>query len=380
MYKFLLVLLCLCSCSPKEDSNHLYIYTWFDIIPNEIIQQFQDETGIKVTTDYYDTNQVMEASLMTKKSGYDIVTPSMWPYAERQIKNRMFQKLDKSKLPNFKNIDQVILNYVEPDDPGHIYATPYYWGVAGIAYNKRLIAEIMPDAPLDSWAMLFDPVVLEKFAPYGICLLDDPTEIFMALETYLGLNRDDWSAENTDKALKHLIKIKRYIKKFVSSQGKNDLAKGDAAIIHSYTSDVEGARRMAEQSKTDVEIGFIIPKEGARIWVDCLAIPVDAHNVDNAHKFINFMLRSDIAAKVTNITHFANAVKSSEPYLDKGIKENNLIYPDEKLRDKLYTTRPMPREFEKLLNRRLTQIMTDDKDNGNVKINKDSINSYDAKK
>ena len=367
------------SCISRDDNKQLFIYAWYGIIPEEVIAQFEAETGIKVTLDYYDANQILEARLLTKKTGYDIVMPSAWPYGARQLQHGLFHKLDKSLLPNFVNIDPFLLKHMEPSDPGHMYVVPYLWGVTGIAYNKQKVAQIMPDAPLDSWALIMEPEVLKKFASLGVCLLDDPTEIFVALQMYLGFNHDDWSAVSMDRALAQLAKIKPYIQKFVGSQGINDLAKGDAVIIQNYTSDVENAQDLARQSKTGIEVGFIVPKEGARIWVDVFAIPIDSHHPDNAHKFINFMMRGDVAAKVTNMRKVANANLASTPFLSPGIMDNPLIYPADSLKSRLRTPQAIPREYEKLLNRKLIQIMTGTLDSANLGPDKRSVDN-DGKK
>ncbi len=333
------------------------IYNWSDYIAEGVIEKFEQQTGIKVNYDVFDSNEILEAKLLTGGTGYDIVVPSA-SFLERQIKAGLFQKLDKSKLPNLKNLDETIMQAVQMADPNNEYSIVYMWGTTGIGYNVKMIEERMENAPTNSWELIFNPEILAKFADCGVSLLDAPDELIPAALIYLGLN--PLSEDEADlQAAEQLIKnIRPLIRSFNNSQYISDLANGDICIAHGYSGDILQARDRADEAENDIEINYSIPKEGAIIWFDMMAIPVDAPNPQNALKFMNYIMQPEIAAEITNYVWYANANQASYDLIDEEIINDKSIYPPKEIKAKLVATRSYSLEFDRLLTRAWTRIKT----------------------
>lgn len=337
--------------------NVVNVYNWSDYIAEDTIAKFEAETGIKVNYDVYDSNEILEAKLLAGHSGYDVVVPSA-SFLERQIKAGLFMKLDKSKLPNLKNMDPELMDAVAKHDPGNEHAVVYMWGTTGFGYNEDEIKKRMPDAPVDSWDMIFNPDVVKKFADCGVSLLDAPEEVIPAALNYLGLDPNSEDPGDLDKAVALIEKIRPYIRYFHSSQYINDLANGDTCLAHGYNGDVLQARDRADEAKNGVHIKYTIPKEGAVIWFDMLAVPADAPHPDNALKFINFIMQPQITADISNYVWYANANKAAYDLVDPEIKNDPGIYPPEEVKKKLFSTISHSARYERLLTRAWTRIKT----------------------
>src|ERR1700730_5999236 len=261
----------------------LHICNWSDYIAPDTIPKFEAETGIRVTYDGYDGNEVLEAKLLSGRSGYDVVVPSASPFMARQIAAGVYRTLDRSKLPNWQNLDPRILDLVAAADPENAHGAPYLWSFTGIGYNEtQLHAALGEAARGDSFALIFDPAVATKLAPCRISLLDTPQEVFSAALAYLGLDPKSRDLSDLDKALAVLEKVRPYIRKFHSSQYINDLANGDLCVAFGYSGDVVQARDRAREAGNEVHIGFRVPKEGAQMAVDMLGVPADAPHPENA--------------------------------------------------------------------------------------------------
>ncbi len=261
----------------------LNIYNWSDYIAPDTVEKFTAETGIKVNYDVYDSNEVLEAKLLAGKSGYDLVVPSATPFLARQIKAKAYRKLDKAKLRNYDNLDKQILASQTIADPGNTYGVPYLWGTTGFGYNVAKIKAALGDkAPLDSIAMIFDPEIAKKLAPCGLSVLDSALDVFPAALAYLGRNPTSKDPTDLEAAVGVVSKIRPYVKKFHSSQYINDLANGDLCISLGYSGDIVQARTRAAEAKNGVEIAYSIPKEGAQLSTDMMAIPASAAHPDNA--------------------------------------------------------------------------------------------------
>lgn len=338
------------------EEKKLYIYTWYEFLPQSAVEKFEKETGIKVVLDYYDSNETLEAQLLTKNSGYDIVFPTAWPYLARQIKSGLYQELDKSKLTNLSHLDKDILELLEKADPGLKYAVPYFWGLTGIGYNIDEIQKIMPDAPVDSWAILFDPKLVSKFSACGVYLLDDALDVFSAALVYLGLPSDSNNPDHLKQAYDLLLTIRPYIRRFDTYRAMTDLANGEACVAQNWSGDIAISRQRAREAQKGVRIGFAIPKEGTAFWVDSMVIPIDAPNPENAHKFINFILRPEVIADITNELEYANANIDSLPYVDEKLKHDSVVYPPKKYLKSAYTSTAQSREHERRLNRLMMQL------------------------
>jgi putrescine transport system substrate-binding protein len=333
------------------------VYNWSDYIDESILEDFTKETGIKVVYDVYDSNEILETKLLAGGSGYDVVVPSA-EFLGRQIQAGVFQKLDKSKLPNLVNVWPEIAARVADYDPDNAYSVNYMWGTTGIGYNVAKIKERMPDAPVDSWDMIFKPEIIAKFKDCGIHILDAPADIFAAALHYLGLDPNTHDPGDIEKATALLQSIRPYVLKFHSSEYINALANGDICLAVGYSGDVLQARDRAAEAGQGVEVAYSIPKEGALMWFDQMAIPADAPHPDEAHAFINFMLRPESAAKASNFVFYANGNKASQPLINKEVIEDTAIYPDQATVEKLYTRQPYDPKTQRLVTRAWTTITT----------------------
>jgi putrescine transport system substrate-binding protein len=333
------------------------VYNWSDYVGEGVLDDFTKETGIKVVYDTYDSMEMMETKLLAGGSGYDIIVPTDRNLA-RLIQAGVVQKLDKSKIPNLANQWDAIAKRLENYDPGLEHATNYMWGTTGIGYNVDKIKAAMPDAPLDSWAMIFDPNVVSKFKDCGIHLLDSADDILPAALNYLGLNPDSKDPGELQKAGDLLKSIRPSIQKFHSSEYINALANGDICLAVGYSGDILQARNRATEAKNGVNIGYSIPKEGALIWLDSFAIPADAPHPENAHKFIDFMLRPDIAARNSNYVAYANGNRASQEKLDEAVIKDPSIYPPAETFAKLYTTTPNDPRVQREVTRVWTEVTT----------------------
>uniref|UniRef100_UPI003BAC8513 polyamine ABC transporter substrate-binding protein n=1 Tax=Stappia sp. TaxID=1870903 RepID=UPI003BAC8513 len=313
------------------------VYNWSDYIDESILEDFTKETGIKVVYDVFDSNEMLETKLLAGGTGYDVVVPT-GTFLGRQIQAGVFQKLDKSKLPNIDNLWPQIMQRIEKFDPGNEHAINYMWGTTGIGYNVEKIKERMPDAPVDSWDMVFDPEIAAKFADCGIHFLDTADEIFPAALNYLGLDPDSSDPEDFAKATELLLKVRPYIQKFHSSEYINALANGDICIAIGWSGDVLQARDRAAEANNGVTVAYSIPKEGAMMWFDNMAIPADAPHVEEAHAFLNYIMKPEVIAKATDYVFYANGNKASQEFVSKDVLDDPAIYPPQSTIDKLFST------------------------------------------
>ncbi|MFH1806410.1 MAG: polyamine ABC transporter substrate-binding protein [Pseudomonadota bacterium] len=332
------------SASAQEVLN---IYNWSDYIGEETVANFEAEYGVKVNYDVYDSNQVVEAKLLAGNSGYDLVVPTLAD-AKRLIEGGIFQKIDKSKLENYGNLDPVILKQTAKDDPENAYAVPYLWGTNGYGYNVAKVKELLgDDAPVDSWALIFDPKYAEPLSKCGLTLLDDPGEIVPLVNFYLGNVTDGApTSESIATAMAELEKIRPFITYFHSSQYINDLANGNVCVSVGWSGDVGQASTRAAEAENGVELEYVIPKEGTLIWFDMMMIPADAPNPDLAHKFIDYILRADVGADLVNYVEYAGPNLAAMDLISDEIKENPGIFPSQEVKERLRSkVEPGPREL-----------------------------------
>ncbi len=336
----------------------LNIYCWYEYIPKALIAQFEQETGIKVKIDYYDNNQNLEIHLLTRSTGYDIVFPSSHPYMARQVKKGLYQKLDKSKLPNLRHLDPRILKFLETADPNHEFAVPYLWGITGIAYNANRLKEIMPNAPTDSWAILYREEIVKQFAPHGVYLLDEAIDVFTTSLAYLGLDPHSEEKASWQQAFNSLKTIRPFIRRFDSHRGHQDLINGEVVLIQSWSGDIALARLRAREAGKNIPIAFSVPIEGSSIAIDVMAIPQNAPNPDAAHQFINFVMRPEIIAMATNELGYSNANKDSRPFVDDFLRNDPNIFPDDHIFKRLfiYTTHSLKQY--RYINRLMLKLKT----------------------
>jgi putrescine transport system substrate-binding protein len=304
------------------------VYNWSDYVTEEALKQFTKESGIKVIYDVYDNNEVLEAKLLAGKSGYDVIFPSARPFAAQQIKAGIYQKLDRSKLTNFKSMDPLLMGSLAGIDPGNQFVLPYMWGPTGIGVNvKKVQALLGANVPLDSWALLFDPLISAKLKSCGIAILDDDTEALGAAFIYLGRPAKSGAKADLDAAAALFAKIRPNIRYFHSSRYIDDLANGEICITLGYSGDVLQARDRAREAKNGQEIRFVIPSQGAIRNIDVMAIPKDATHVAEAHAFINFLMTPSVIAGITNKIRYPNGNKDSLPLLSADIRNDPGLYP-----------------------------------------------------
>ena len=344
--------------SARAQEQIVNVYNWSDYIEPTILEDFTKETGIKVRYDTFDSNDTLETKLLAGKSGYDVVVPTGF-FLERQIKAGVFQKLDKSKLPNLVNIWPEIAERLSVHDPGNLYAVNYMWGTTGLGYNVAKAREILgPDAQIDSWDVVFKPEILAKLKSCGVYLLDSADDILPAALKYLGYDPNSRKEAELQKAADLITKIRPFVRKFHSSEYLNALASGEICFAVGFSGDVKQAQKRAAEAKNGVEIAYAIPKEGAQLWFDNLAIPKDAKHVAQAHAFIDYLQKPEVAAKNSNFISYANGNLASQKFLDKAVLEDKTIYPDEATMSRLYTIKVYDAATQRLMNRLWTRIKT----------------------
>jgi putrescine transport system substrate-binding protein len=322
------------AAKPAGGAKDLNLYIWSDYLAADTLSNFEKQFGIKVHPAYYDTNETLETKLLAGNSGFDIVVPTA-SYFERQIKAGAYLVLDKSKLPNLQNMDPQLMSRVASNDPGNAHGVIYLWGSNGIGYNEKMVKALMPNAPLDSWRLVFDPEVAAKVAKCGITLLDSPAEMVRAVYSYLGKDPNSQSAEDLAQAEAVLLKIRPYIRNFSSSEYIEALANGDLCISVGYNGDVMQARDRAREANKGIDIKYVVPKEGSILWFDMLAIPKDAPDPDSAYAFMNYMMTPQVIADVSNFKRYANANLASQPLVLPAVKDDPGIYPTPEQRQKL---------------------------------------------
>ena len=357
----LFVCAALCSAAPTFAANGeqvVNVYNWTDYIAPKVLKQFQKETGIRVQYDTYDSNEVLESKLLVTGSGYDVVFPTARPYADKHLKHNVYLALDRSQVPNLKNLDPAIMHSLQDIDPGNKHVVPYTWGTTGIGYNRdKVIKRLGANAPLNTWALLFDPKNAAKLKDCGVAILDDGEEALHAMLIYLGRDPNSAKPEDLAAAVAGYKSIHPYIKYFHSSQYINDLAGGDICIAMGYSGDVVQARNRALEAKNNVQhVAYAHPKEGSILWVDLMAIPKDAPHAANAYKFVNFLLRGDVMASISNEIGYANANGAALPLLKADIRDDPVIYPNNAIRSHLRTARSLTPEEKRARTRAFTRI------------------------
>jgi putrescine transport system substrate-binding protein len=343
---------------PAQQSRVVNFYNWSDYIDPTVLDDFSKATGIKVRYDTFDSNDTLEAKLLAGKSGYDVVVPTGY-FLARQITAGVFQKLDKSKLPNLVNAWPEIARRLAGYDPGNQYAVNYMWGTTGIGYNVKAASEALgPNTAIDSWDEVFDPDKIARFKACGIHLLDSSDDIMPAALHYLHLDPNSSDPGDLQKATDVLLKIRPYVRKFHSSEYLNALATGEICFVVGFSGDIKQAQKRAAQGKGGTAIGYAIPKEGAQLWFDNLAIPKDAPDVAEAHALIDYLQKPEVAAKNSNFVSYANGNLASQKFIDKAILDDRAIYPDPATMAKLYTITAHDQKIQRLINRLWTRIKT----------------------
>ncbi len=337
-------------------AEEVRVYNWSDYIDEALLAKFQEETGIKLIYDVFDSNDVLETKMLAGKSGYDVVVPS-GTFLQRQITAGAFQKLDKSKLPNMANMWDVVEDRTAKYDPDNAHSINYMWGTTGIGVNVGKVQEILgEDAPIGSLDLIFKPENIEKLAACGVHILDAADEMIPAALAYLGEDPNSHDKDVIAKAEPIFTAIAPHVQKFHSSEYINGLANGDICVALGWSGDILQARDRAWEAENGVEIAYNAPSEGAMMWFDQMAIPVDAPNPEAAHTFLNFIMDAQNMADASNYVYYANGNKASQPLLEDDVIGDPAIYPDEATMQNLYTTTPYPPKVQRVVTRMWTKI------------------------
>ena len=335
----------------------LNVDNWSDYIQPSVVADFEKEYGIRVNYDVFDSNEILETKLLTGHTNYDVVVPS-GAFLERQIQADIYQKLDKALLPNLKNVDPDVARGTAVYDPDNRYNVDYMWITSGVGYNTAEIRRRMPDAPVDSWRMLFDPAIVARFQDCGVSILDAPSEVVATVLLVLGRNPNSNSPADLKEAEKALHAIRPYVRYVDSSRYIDNLANGDICLAMGWSGDVKQGHDRSLEAGKGVDLAYTIPREGAISNYDVLAIPADAPHVRNAHLFINFLLRPDIAARNSNLIKYANALRPDIQPLDPAVRNDPGVYPPAAVRARLTPERARPPDFQRLLTRMWTRFKT----------------------
>jgi putrescine transport system substrate-binding protein len=342
----------------RAQQRTVNFYNWSSYMAPGVLEDFSKETGIKVVYDTFDANETLETRLLAGKSGYDVVVPTAY-FLQRQIAANVFQKLDKSKLPNLANAWDVVTKRLAVYDPGNQYAANYMWGTTGIGYNVKTIQAILgPGAVIDSWDIVFRPENIAKFKDCGIHMLDSATDILPAALNYLGLDPNSTKTSDIEKAADLVASIRPNVRKFHSSEYLNALATGEICLVVGWSGDIMQARSRAAEANSAIEIGYAIPKQGAQMFFDNLAIPADAKNVAEAHELINYLYRPDVAAKNSDFLSYANGNLASQKLISAKIINDKTIYPDEATEKRLFIITARDQATQRAVNRLWTRIKT----------------------
>jgi putrescine transport system substrate-binding protein len=322
------------AAAAKSNAKVLNLFIWADYTAPDTIANFEKLTGIKVNVAFYDSNEDLETKLLAGSSGYDVVVPSA-SFFERQIKAGIYLPLDKSKLPNLSNMDPALMARTTANDPGNAHGVIYMWGTIGIGYNEKMIRALLPDSPVDSWRLVFDPAVVAKVSKCGINFLDSPAEMMRVVYSYLGKDPNSDKPEDLAAAEKVLAAVRPYIRNISTADYIEALANGDLCIAVGYNGDLLQSRDRAHDANKGIDIAYTTPKEGTILWFDNLAIPKDAPHPGNAHTFLNYIMTAQVAADITNFKRFANGNLASRPLLLPDVKADPGIYPTEEIMARL---------------------------------------------
>lgn len=351
----LVTALCL-AATPVTAEDVVNIYNWADYFGETTLDDFQAETGITVNYDTFDSNEMLEAKILAGGSGYDVIYPAMQPFFERMVAAGFLAPLDPTLIPNLDNLDPALMEIIATVDPGNRHGAIFQWGTSGIAYNADMVAERMPDAPVDSFALLFEPDILETFADCGISFIDSPTDVFPVIIHYLGGDPNAFSDSDLEAATERLLALRPHIRKFHNTQLIDDLANGEICLALGWSTDVAQAAYRVEEAGIERDLRFVIPSEGTMVWFDMMAIPADAPNPAAAHAFINFLLRPETMAGIGNLVGQANAVPASIPLIDEAITSDPNIFPPPAVMERLFIGHTPDQAYERQRSRAWTRV------------------------
>ncbi|MDG1581303.1 polyamine ABC transporter substrate-binding protein [Pseudomonas sp. GOM6] len=348
----------LCAGALQASAAELHVYNWADYMLPEVPKAFAEKSGIKLTWDTYESNEALEAKLLAGNSGYDLVVPTN-TFLENQLKAGVYQKLDKSKLPNWQHLDANLLQLMSANDPGNEHAVPYMYGTVLIGYNPdKVKAALGDDAPVNSWDLVFKPENMEKLKSCGVAMLDSPAEILPIALDYLGLDPNSTNSADYDKATELLLKIRPYMAYFHSAKYMTDIANGDICVAVGYSGSFFQFANRAKEAGNGVVVQWKLPKEGAPLWYDSFAIPADAKNVDEAHAFLNNLLDPKVVAPISDFLGYPNPNKDGMALVSAAIRDDADLSPSAEAQKNLYVLKPLPQKIERVRTRAWSKIKT----------------------
>ncbi|BCX67485.1 MULTISPECIES: polyamine ABC transporter substrate-binding protein [Pseudomonas] len=353
----LVALLSTCCAAANADET-VNISNWNGYIADDTLTTFTKETGIKATYDIHDSNEVLESKLMTGNTGYDVVSPSNH-FLSRLIKAGAIQKLDKSQLPNWSNLDPALMKKLEVNDPGNQYGYPYMWGTAGIGYNVEKIKAIFGNTDVThSWSLFFDEANIKKLSECGVAIIDNPTQVLPITLNYLGLPPHSHEPADYKKAEQALLKIRPYVQYFHASKYISDLANGNVCAVIGFNGDIVQAAASAREAKNGIDIAYSIPDEGSTLWFDMVVMPKSAPHEKNGYTYMNYLLQPQVIANISNSIHYANPNSAADAYVVPAVKQDLAIYPPKTVMDKLFTVEDLPASIARLTTRLWTKLKT----------------------
>jgi putrescine transport system substrate-binding protein len=351
MLRWLALLLLLLAVPAEAQERVVNVYNWTDYIDPSVLASFTVETGIKVRYDVFDSLETLEAKLLAGHSGYDVVLPSNEPTMSRLIRAGALAVIDRSKVPNWKNLDPSLMKRVELSDPGNRHGAIYLWGSIGLGINADRIRALAPDAPLDSWTLLFDPSQVKRIAPCGITMMDSGIDVIPSVLHYLGRGPDSADPADLDAVSKTLMAIRPYIRDFASGGALEAMASGQSCLAFDYSGDVIQAAARASETSHGVSVRYVAPREGAEIGFDMLAVPVDAPHKDEALAFINYVLRPEMMARITDTTRYPNAVPATRALVRPELLNDPNVFPTDTEMQRFFTIGPSTPQADRLRTR-----------------------------
>lgn len=349
-------MLLLSNTCAKEPQRVLHVYGWYGSI-SHLIKKFEEETGIHVTFDPMDSNEILEAKLLSGSSGYDLVFPTAWPFFARQIPAHLFQPLDKKQLPNYQNLDPDILIKLTSIDPGNTYGVPFTWGLVALGINEQRLQKHLQGPVPKTWGLVFNPHLANKLSGCGISLLDDVQDVYFNAAIYFK-ELNPTRPEALERIFKRLAAIRHTIKKFDTNLSAEQLASGEICIAQLWVDHIFQALEKFQGTKSSMDIRVILPEEGTTMWIDMMAIPKDAPHPAEAHAFINFLMRPDIAAQVTNIHFTRIANRKAIAYIKPSIQKLSALFPSATYMKKVRLPQAHDLKFQRSLTRAFTYFVS----------------------
>jgi putrescine transport system substrate-binding protein len=343
------------SNSSSNGENLVNIYNWADYIAPGVVEQFESETGIKVNYDTYASSSMIDVKLLTGNSGYDVIIHSNL-LASRLIDVGVYQKIDPEQLPNLENLDAETMRQLDVYESVRGYNTPYHWGTTGFTWNVEMVRERLPDQSMDTSAILFDPDIVSKLADCGVSFFDETTSLLPLAFAYLGLDPNTVDEESLAAVQEMLLEVRPYVRYFSNDKYLSDIPNKELCVAMAWSGDYANALQRSKEAGIEIELAYSVPKEGGGLWIDGIFIPADATHVKNAHIFMNFLMREDIAFENADYSNYATPNAAAIALLSEESRNNPAIYPDEETWRRTFRVDPLGPMEERARTRVLARV------------------------